>query len=96
MWIYEPSIQDHKDTATVSLFKLSFVWSGLGLEGPLVLRLQRYPERFSIRFARLVEQVEQRDFQNEGKFPEPHISDKRSYLNRGRGTARGSPRGTRI
>ncbi|KAG8704044.1 hypothetical protein FRC11_010263 [Ceratobasidium sp. 423] len=57
--------EDHKQTENTSLFKLSFIWSGLGLEEPLELTLFRRSERFVVQLARLVEQVEQRDFHNE-------------------------------
>ncbi|KAG9124003.1 hypothetical protein FRC07_013227 [Ceratobasidium sp. 392] len=52
--------EDHKQTDEVSIFKLHFIWSGLGLEGPLQLKLQRHPDRFSIRYAQLLDRLEQR------------------------------------
>ncbi|CAE6485052.1 unnamed protein product [Rhizoctonia solani] len=61
--------EDHKQTDNVSLFKLSFIWSGLGSEGPLELTLVRRSERFVAQFARLVEQVEQRDLENVAEPP---------------------------
>ncbi|CAE6432662.1 unnamed protein product [Rhizoctonia solani] len=57
--------EDHKDTESISLFKLSSIWSGLGLEEPLELTLVKRSERFAVQLARLVEQVEQRDFHHE-------------------------------
>ncbi|CAE7218584.1 unnamed protein product [Rhizoctonia solani] len=57
--------EDHKETENISLFKLSSLWSGLGLDDPLELTLVRRSERFAIQLARLVEQVEQRDFHHE-------------------------------
>ncbi|CAE6427691.1 unnamed protein product [Rhizoctonia solani] len=63
--------EDHKETENISLFRLSFIWSGLGLEEPLELTLVRRPERFTVQIARLIEQVEQRDFHTEDT-TEPH------------------------
>ncbi|KAF8606437.1 hypothetical protein BDV93DRAFT_520726 [Ceratobasidium sp. AG-I] len=61
---YELTIsEDHKQTDDVSLFKLLFISAGLGFEGPLHLQLQRYPTRFSTRYAQLIDQLEQRDLQ---------------------------------
>ncbi|CAE6478604.1 hypothetical protein ACGC1H_003022 [Rhizoctonia solani] len=57
--------EDHKETENISLFKISSIWSGLGLEEPLELTLVRRSERFAVQLARLVEQVEQRDFHHE-------------------------------
>ncbi|KAG9102680.1 hypothetical protein FRC06_001459 [Ceratobasidium sp. 370] len=58
--------EDHKQTDQVSLFRLYFIWSGLGLADPLRLTLQRHPERFSVRYAQLVDHLEQRDIQGDG------------------------------
>ncbi|KAF8689125.1 hypothetical protein RHS03_09397, partial [Rhizoctonia solani] len=58
--------EDHKETENISLFRLSFIWSGLGLEEPLELTLVRRSERFTVQMARLIEQVEQRYFHAEG------------------------------
>ncbi|QRV74788.1 mediator of RNA polymerase II transcription subunit [Ceratobasidium sp. AG-Ba] len=53
--------EDHKQTDNISLFNLYFVWSGLGLESPLQLKLQRDPNRFSVQYAKLIDHLEQRD-----------------------------------
>ncbi|QRV89479.1 mediator of RNA polymerase II transcription subunit [Ceratobasidium sp. AG-Ba] len=53
--------EDHKQTDNISLFNLYFVWSGLGLESPLQLKLQRRPNRFSVQYAQLIDHLEQRD-----------------------------------
>ncbi|KAG8748171.1 hypothetical protein FRC10_008904, partial [Ceratobasidium sp. 414] len=58
--------EDHKQTDQVSLFRLYFIWSGLGLEAPLRLTLQRHPNRFSVRYAQLVDHLEQRDIHGDG------------------------------
>ncbi|CUA75845.1 Mediator of RNA polymerase II transcription subunit 12 [Rhizoctonia solani] len=65
--------EDHKETESISLFKLSSIWSGLGLEGPLELTLVRRSERFAVQLARLVEQVEQRDFHHEDATEPPEV-----------------------
>ncbi|KAJ1307221.1 hypothetical protein OPQ81_001336 [Rhizoctonia solani] len=57
--------EDHKETENISLFKLSFIWSGLGLQEPLELTLVRLSERFVVQLARIVEQAEQRDLHDE-------------------------------
>ncbi|CAE6394126.1 unnamed protein product [Rhizoctonia solani] len=54
--------EDHKETENISLFRLSFIWSGLGLEEPLELTLGKGSGRFTVQIARLIEQVERRDF----------------------------------
>ncbi|KAG8753474.1 hypothetical protein FRC11_007411 [Ceratobasidium sp. 423] len=65
--------EDHKETDNVSLFKLSFIWSGLGFEEPLELTLVKRSVRFVVQLARLVEQVEQRDLHHEDVAEPPEV-----------------------
>ncbi|KAG8777016.1 hypothetical protein FRC12_000583 [Ceratobasidium sp. 428] len=59
-------MQDHKQTDEVSIFKLYFIWSGLGLEGSLHMTLHRHPGRFSVQYAQLLDHLEQRDIRGDG------------------------------
>ncbi|KAH7342074.1 hypothetical protein B0J17DRAFT_287016 [Rhizoctonia solani] len=65
--------EDNKETDNISIFKLSSLWFGLGLEDPLEFTLVRRSERFMVQLTRLVEQVEHRDFHNEDVAEPPEV-----------------------